>query len=299
MTDENPTSRVRQAEHMGHAIAHADRIAEIAARKLTRWAFGDANAEPLVHAPHWQHFSASVQPALDAYAQAMTQRLLNPSSESDNELGASEQKLHSLLKQNWLELWRGHRRPRPDIPSRSELEGAMYFVVHYLLYPSYTIPVVEKLAVFGDAYAKALQDGQAQACMQDAQMADVIEDALRGLADQYFAASQSRNKVQHEPIVMGQKQQLTYADERQRQQRVRMPLRVAAAPVGEPPPADMYDFYAELEARMGTEKAAAVGVGMCGRFIAAMQQSIAKFERDHKLDQAFYYEGRLPAIATR
>lgn len=212
-------------------------------------------------------------------------------------------KLADYIQLHWKELWQNATPPFAKKDTGMYLEELSNMVVHHLVYPPYTIPIDTKLAMYDRALKHAFDAPFHHATlatsdlMRDDALIETIEDALRGLSDERLRSRQTHTvKLADASIIFGEKNKPTYAAERDWHHSIQSAVWSVKGLDTNDIPTDVYDVFAELEARIGTNQAGTLGAAICQRFIDSLDKAINRFEKTHHLMEPFYYKGQTPSF---
>lgn len=213
--------------------------------------------------------------------------------------------LHSAIGQQWSALWNELQGLKPDTPSSSEIDETIEGIVHTLCYPPFTIPVNAALSMYDRALQAAIKtpyEGgtfKDSPLMHDTALIDIMESALREVSDGQLQSCQRIGRsLAPADIVRGVKYRTTFAQERDYHHAKSNAMSKIRKLPGDctPPEPDLYDLFAELETRIGTDAAAKLGAALYERFTESMDRSLERFKKAHHLDEPFHYQGKVPEL---
>lgn len=294
---------IRSPERTALPPTDIDALTELVCQRLFRWPLGDDHhSEPLHNAPHLNTFEHTIRTHMCAYVRSLAEEMLGLRPKGSDHTHQMEATFYQALKDCWPHLWLSPLRPAT--PHQLDLHSAAQYHLARALYPPYTLPPAVKSDMLDEACAHVMNLLQSETLppAQQALMANndhflnLLDDALRGLANVHFAASQDRQPAQHDDIVHGQRARWSFRAERDQHHRHRTTLRLPPGHTAPHYPADPYDLFAYLEDKLGTTDAGALGKHICEGFLGALDQATQRFERVHHLDEPFYHRGKMPQI---
>lgn len=243
--------------------------------------------------------AASIAQALQLHAGAITDAVQCAKEKTQNDWCA-------LMGTCWQDLWpatSGVTAPCTRKNLKMQMEERLEDAAYEVLFPRFTIPLHEKTAMYEKALktafdasyrGKKLKDNP---LMEDGPLIEVIETAFHHMASDYFKSAQERTVRAAPRQVHRAGPNLTYEGAREKAHAITQAIRKTRnLPEPHEPQPDIYDIYAELEARIGTIKAGELGEALCLRFEQSVNHALDTYISRHRLNVPFYHHGHTPQL---